>query len=37
MAKDAYENAGRKVLDATVGGKLEVFKKIDYESLFSGK
>jgi hypothetical protein len=37
MAKDAYENAGRKVLDATVGGKLEVFKKVNYESLFSGK
>jgi hypothetical protein len=34
MAKKAYEADGRQVLDATVGGKLTVFPKIDYNSLF---
>ena len=34
MAKRAYETAGRQVLDATVGGKLTVFPKVDYTSLF---
>ncbi|GAB4580916.1 MAG: DUF115 domain-containing protein [Anaerolineales bacterium] len=34
MAKQAYESAGRKVLDATVGGKLQVFEKVRYEGLF---
>ena len=34
MAKQAYEKAGRRVLDATVGGKLNIFPKVDYESLF---
>ncbi len=34
MAKVAYESAGRQVLDATVGGKLTVFPKVDYENLF---
>ncbi len=34
MARQAYEEAGREVIDATVGGKLEVFKKVGYESLF---
>jgi hypothetical protein len=34
MAKDAYERAGRRVIDATVGGKLTVFPKQDYEGLF---
>jgi hypothetical protein len=34
MARQAYEAAGRQVLDATVGGKLTVFPKIDYSSLF---
>ena len=34
MAREAYRNAGREVLDATVGGKLTVFPKIDYNSLF---
>jgi hypothetical protein len=33
MARQAYEAAGRTVLDATVGGKLEVFEKADYASL----
>jgi len=34
MAKAAYEADGREVLDATIGGKLTVFQKIDYLSLF---
>jgi hypothetical protein len=34
MARQAYERDGRQVLDATIGGKLTVFPKVDYESLF---
>lgn len=34
MARQAYESNGRQVLDATVGGKLTVFPKVDYNSLF---
>ncbi len=34
MARRAYEQAGRRVLDATIGGKLTVFPKVDYDSLF---
>lgn len=34
LARGAYEAAGRRVLDATVGGKLTVFPKVDYGSLF---
>jgi hypothetical protein len=34
MARQAYERAGRQVLDATVGGKLTIFPKVDYTSLF---
>ena len=34
MAKKAYEEAGRQVLDATVGGKLQVFEKADFRELF---
>ena len=29
-----YQDAQREVLDATVGGKLKVFPKVDYNSLF---
>jgi hypothetical protein len=35
LAKKTYEEDGREVLDATVGGKLTVFRKIPYESLFT--
>ena len=35
MARTAYQQAGRTVLDATVGGKLTIFPKADYNSLFS--
>jgi hypothetical protein len=34
MARQAFEAAGRQVIDATVGGKLTVFPKADYNSLF---
>jgi hypothetical protein len=34
MAKVAYEAAGRRVVDATLGGKLTVFPKAEFESLF---
>ena len=34
MAKAAYEKDGRKVLDATVDGKLQVFEKVVFENLF---
>lgn len=33
-ARQAYENAGRQILDATVGGKLTVFPKVNYLDLF---
>jgi len=35
MAREAYKKAGRQVLDATIGGKLTIFPKIEYESLFN--
>jgi hypothetical protein len=34
LARQAYRKAGREVLDATVGGKLTIFPKVDYNSLF---
>lgn len=34
LAKQAFEDDGRRVVDATVGGKLEVFPKTDYHLLF---
>jgi len=34
MARHAYEQDGRRVVDATVGGKLTIFPKADYDSLF---
>jgi len=34
MAREAYKKAGREIIDATVGGKLTVFPKADYEGLF---
>ncbi len=30
LARQAYAQAGRRVLDATVGGKLTIFPKVDY-------
>lgn len=34
QAKIAYESAGRKIYNATIGGRLEVFERADYYSLF---
>lgn len=34
MAREAYQLDGRQVLDATVGGKLTVFPKVEYDTLF---
>lgn len=34
MARDAYAQDGRHVVDATIGGKLTIFPKVDYEILF---
>jgi hypothetical protein len=34
LARDQYARAGRQVLDATVGGRLTVFPKVDYLTLF---
>lgn len=33
-AREAFNEAGREILDATVGGKLTVYPKVDFESLF---
>jgi hypothetical protein len=33
-ARKAYTQAGRRILDATIGGKLTIFPKVDYLSLF---
>jgi hypothetical protein len=32
--KEAFEEDGRKIINATIGGKLEVFQRVDYGSLF---
>lgn len=34
MARASFEADGRRVLDATVGGKLTVFPRVEYNSLF---
>ena len=34
LARKAYQKAGREVIDATIGGKLTIFPKVDYNSLF---
>jgi len=35
MAKSVFEAAGRRILDATVDGRLTVFPKVDYRNFFS--
>jgi hypothetical protein len=37
LSRKAFEEDGRKIMDATVGGKLEVFEKVDFYSLFPKK
>jgi len=34
IARDVFEKDGREILDATIGGNLQVFPKINYKSLF---
>jgi hypothetical protein len=34
MAKQQFESDGRRILDATIGGKLEVFPKVSYQECF---
>lgn len=34
LAREHFEADGREVIDATVGGKLEVFPKVDFQTLF---
>lgn len=34
MAKEAYAADGRQILDATKGGKLTIFPKVEYDQLF---
>jgi hypothetical protein len=34
LAKEAFEKDGREILDATIDGKCQIFKKVDYLSLF---
>lgn len=34
LARLNFEGAGRRVLDATIGGQLSVFPKVDYNALF---
>lgn len=35
LSREAFEKAGRIVKNATIGGKLEVFERVDFYSLFS--
>jgi hypothetical protein len=34
MVKDAFERQGRKVYNASAGGRLEVFERVNYDELF---
>ena len=36
-ARDVYEASGRRILNATVGGHLEVFDRVGYGSLFAAE
>ncbi|MFT5694775.1 MAG: hypothetical protein ACI9QQ_000750 [Myxococcota bacterium] len=35
-ARAVFERDGRRIVNATVGGKLESFERVDYDSLFGG-
>ncbi len=35
IAKNAADKAGVKIFNASVGGKLEIFPRVDFEGLFS--
>jgi len=34
-ANAVYENNGRKIYNATIGGKLELFERVNYQNIFS--
>jgi hypothetical protein len=34
MAREAYKADGREIIDATTDGKLTIFPKVEYDSLF---
>ena len=36
LAREAYEKSGRQIIDATLGGKCEIFEKMELESIFDG-
>lgn len=35
LAKGQFERANREIVDATIGGRLQVFPKVDYHTLFA--
>jgi len=37
VARKAFEKSGRKILDATIGGKLDIFEKVNFYELFPKK
>ncbi len=37
ISREAFEKAGRVIKNATVGGKLEIFERVDFYSLFPKK
>jgi hypothetical protein len=37
MAKRVYQEDGRQILDATIGGQLDIFPKVDFDRYFSKK
>lgn len=36
LAKHTFERGGREIVNATVGGKLDIFRRVDYDHLISG-
>jgi hypothetical protein len=34
LANEAFKTDGREILDATVGGKLDIFPKVNFYDLF---
>ena len=34
LANDVYQQAGRKIVNATIGGNLEVFSRVTLEDFF---
>ena len=37
VARTAFEDAGRHIYNAGIGGKLDVFDRVDFHSLFPDK